>query len=194
MRKLHDVLRQAGIENDIREGLKKLVPERHDRVWQELSEWRFTVNYRATGRTGLCSYKKKAVEITHVLMAPEHAETMRQTLKHETAHAVDKIIHGVSSRHGRPWQTIMRAFGARPDRCNTDSDVSKVMIEKRKAKAKLIYACQHCEFEFPAMRRKKRPADAYFHNPCRHTPTRGTLYIKQDTSGRIHPNPSKQTT
>ena len=185
--KLTTALEKAGVADAIRAGLVKLTDEtKADEIWNTLHTWVLVVNSRATGRLGQCSYRIRQVEVSDVLLRPEHHAKRNNTLKHEVAHAVNPLIHGHNDSHGPNWRRIMIAFGERPERCNTDKDVSADMRKRRVAKAKMIWACQRCENEFPIIKRRKHPINRYKCGKCR-----GQLYVKRDANGHTHHNPAK---
>jgi len=199
MHKLTAILDKFELSGTVLAGLESLAGEEKALdIWEVLEEkWRFTVNHKVTSRVGQCRYPNPygrgrryrpfgEVEIHGLLMAEGRETTRDDTLLHEVAHAVNAMIFDVNDRHGPNWKRIMRAFGLRPERCNTDVEVSALLRAKKCTKAKLLYACQNCEHEFPAMRRKKYPAENYRHRSCG-----GQLYLKRDATGRKYLNPSK---
>jgi len=181
-------MQQLKIETLVFDGMKNLVGESQaNKAMNQLANWSFTVNHRATGRLGCCFFKKQLIEVSDVLLKMEHRNKLQSTVLHEIAHAVDMLLHGRSSGHGYNWQRIMLAFNQTPHRCNQDADVTADMLQKRAAKAKWIYACERCEHEFSAMRRKKHHPSSYFHKGCG-----GKLYLKMDKDGNVFYNPSKR--
>ena len=65
------------------------------------------------------------------------------------------------------------------------AEAERLMRKLRKPrKANLMYACQKCEYEFPAQRTKKYAPNMYSHKRCG-----GKLYLKRDKNGRTYPNP-----
>lgn len=198
MHNLTNILDEFGLSGTVLSGLDKLVGE--DKAldaWGKLeTEWKFVLNHRVTSRIGQCRYPNPhgfrrrrlfgEIEIHGLLMAEGREETRNNTILHEVAHAVNKMLFGTNDNHGPNWKRIMRVFGLRPERCNTNSEVSALLHAKKVKKANLLYACQRCEHEFPAMRKKKHPAEIYTHKRCG-----GKLYLKSNRWGEKFANPSK---
>ncbi len=156
-------------------------------LWKEFAKYHMVSN-NVTTRTGQLSYSKKTVELHEELLRPGREASRDHTLLHETAHLIIGLIYPESQfrysstkSHGPEWKAVMRHMGCRPDTCSKHD----FMQDVRKAKAKLMYACQRCECEFPAMRRKKHAPERYRHKGCG-----GSLYLKSER-GRSYPNPKK---
>ena len=201
MQKLTDILDKYNLSGTVLAGLERLSDEEKALdIWETLEEkWRFKVNHKVTSRTGSCRPpssglgRRRArpfgeIEVHGLKMEEGREESRNDTILHEVAHAVNPMLFGSCDHHGPNWKRIMRAFGIKPERCNTDKEVTADLHDMRINKAKLLYACQRCEHVFPAMRKKKYPAERYSHpKPCG-----GKLYLKWDGRGH-HPNPSKPT-
>ncbi len=203
MQKLTDILDKYNLSTIVLVGLEKLSSE--DKaldIWEILDEkWLFKVNHKVTSRVGQCRYPRKGgfhrgrrvrprlfgeIEIHGLKMEDGREESRNHTILHEVAHAVNSMLFGTNDKHGPNWKRIMKAFGLSAERCNQDKEVSDLLQDRRSTNAKLMYACQRCEFEFPAMRKKKYPAPRYSHKkPCG-----GALYLKWDRF-RNYTNPSK---
>ena len=158
-------------------------------LFNEFSKYRMVRN-TVTTRSGQLDPGKKLVELHTELLVPGREEHRDQTLLHETAHLIVFVLYPESLRrhsrikpHGREWKIVMRKLGVSADRCS-DHDFIR---ETNAKKAKLTYACQCCEFEFPAQRRWK--IERKYHPEC--GKKAGRLYLKRDANGRTHPNPSK---
>ena len=157
-----------------------------DKLFEEFSKFRMVQN-NVTSRSGQVSHKKMQVELHVELLAAGREEQRNQTLLHETAHVIVGLLfpesrfrHSRIKAHGREWKAVMRQLGCEPKRCSSHD----FMKEHRAKKAKLMYACQRCEHEFPAQRRWSNIENQY-HKGCR-----GSLYLKSDRGG-TYPNPSK---
>ena len=177
---MHD----TGIYDRVIAGLGKLVDEdKIQCIIIIMDEWRITVNNKSTTRHGCCKYNKKEIEL-HFLLLKEGNEADRdQTFVHEIAHVIAPLIYGNHIRgHGREWKNVMRCFGARPDRTSSHESMNEFKMQK----ARIIYACNKCEQEFPAQRRKKYPPEQYTHKGCG-----GTMYLKHN---RVTGYRSTQTT
>lgn len=188
MTKIVNVIEKLDLETVILNGLSKLAgDERAMEVWETLTTWTFSVNYRATGRLGQCQYRHRNIEVSVVLTKPEHRSKLNNTILHEIAHAVNPMLFGRNDGHGPNWRRIMYAFEERAERRNSDKDVSADLQERRKAKAKQLWACQKCEQEYPILKRRKYPISSYKCGKCRNN-----LYVKRCADGRTSPNPKKQ--
>jgi predicted SprT family Zn-dependent metalloprotease len=68
-----------------------------------------------TARTqaGLCSYAKRQITLSKVLMAAGHYDSTMDTIAHEVAHAIVGSKHG----HDRVWQMKHRELGGNGKRC-----------------------------------------------------------------------------
>lgn len=157
------------------------------KLFDEFSKYRMVRN-DVTSRSGQVSHKKMQVEIHAELLIAGREDHRDQTLLHETAHVIVGLLfpeslfrHSRVKAHGREWKAVMHQLGRKPDRCSNHA----FMKEHCAKKAKLMYACQRCEHEFPAQRRWSNIEDRY-HKGCR-----GRLYLKSDVIGRTYPNPSK---
>lgn len=187
--KLDEYLEECGHTDRVFNTLKHFATRRQqdaNELFAEFSKYHMVQN-AVTSRSGQISYSKKQVELHNELLRSGRELARDQTLLHETAHL---IVHLTFTRqpfnrpkpHGPEWQAVMRHLGCKPNRCSNHD----FLHDARAKKAKLMYACQRCEFEFPAQRRKKQPAESYYHKRCQ-----GKLYLKRDANGREHPNPSK---
>lgn len=186
--KLINALRQFGLYEAVSNGLISLTASeaKYRTIMEELGYWTFQVNQRAVGRAGVCRHLQKEVQVTGAFMVAGNEKFRDNTILHEVAHAVNRLIYGKGDKHGPNWRRIMRAFGAVPQRCCSREE-SLILREARKKKIRWIYACTTCEVEIPALRRKKYSPECYKHTGCG-----GRLYIKRDASGQTHPNPTKQ--
>lgn len=188
---LDSYLDECGFTSRVIDALAHFAPQvgkDAGKLFDEFSKYRMVCG-SATSRSGQICFRKNQIEINAELLLDGREEHRDQTLLHETAHLIITLLYPESRRrgsriksHGREWKTVMRQLGVQPDRCSNHD----FLREKRAKKANLMYACQRCEHEFPAMRRKKHAPDLYKHKGCG-----GGLYLKRDVSGRTHPNPSK---
>lgn len=156
------------------------------KVNNELSMYRVVANHRANGRAGLCSLKKKMIELHGKLFEEGREGPRDSTLLHEVAHAITYVLAPHAKSHGSEWKLIMRCLGRKPlTTTNGDDYDYSFLAEARKKSAKLIYACQNCGYKFSAQRKKKYPAERYTHRGCG-----GHLYLKENrVTGQTFPNP-----
>lgn len=156
-----DAMEEFGFADEVRACLERL---NASHLFSELSAWGFITNATVTGRFGQCSYRKQTIEVHATLL--DKPEDLRQTFLHELAHALDKMINGRSSHHGRAWQSIMR-FGFQIDAHRTGnnmSEASAALRELRAKKAVETWVCTGCGEEHPIMRKRKYPASSYRHS------------------------------
>ncbi len=195
MKSLMQTLIDTGNLGTVQEGVKKAVTmfpggDAEALVLQvnnELNQYRVVANHRAKGRSGLCSLRGKTIELHGKLFEEGREGPRDSTLLHEVAHAITYVLAPYAKGHGREWKFIMQCLGRKPSRTtNTEDYDYSFLAEDRKKSAKLIYACQKCEAELAAQRKKKHPIEAYTHTGCG-----GKLYLKENRVTRqTFPNPS----
>lgn len=189
--KLDDYLSFCGLLGRVINTLEHVAKQRNldaSELFAEFNKYRMVRN-NVTSRTGQLRYDKKTIELHVELLRAGREDSRDHTLLHETAHLIIGLIypesmkrHSIIKAHGREWKAVMRHLGCKTDRCGSHD----FMAEHRAKKARLMYACQRCETECPAQKRKKYPAERYSHRGCG-----GTLYLQRDQFGRTYPNPSK---
>jgi predicted SprT family Zn-dependent metalloprotease len=81
--------------------------------------WTFELD-EAKRRFGLCSYQRKVISLSRVLIELNTLAQVKDTILHEVAHA----LAGPMAKHGRLWQVQALAIGARPERCYTSDEVA----------------------------------------------------------------------
>lgn len=197
MPQLIQTLIDTGNLGTVQEGVKKAVTmfpgadaeELALKVNNELNLYRVVANHRANGRAGMCSRNKKIIELHGKLFATGREGARDSTLLHEVAHAITYVLAPRAKGHGQEWKFIMRCLGRKPSRTINTADFDySFLSEAREKAAKLMYACQKCEFEFPAQRKKKHPADSYSHRGCG-----GRLYLRDNkVTHQTFPNPSNK--
>jgi predicted SprT family Zn-dependent metalloprotease len=77
-----------------------------------LSHWSFAFN-RAKRTMGLCRHHDKRIELSVYFVLSNDAESVRDCILHEIAHA----LAGLEAGHGPKWQRICQRLGAKPERC-----------------------------------------------------------------------------
>lgn len=123
-----------------------------------------------TGRYGQICFAKFEIELHEGLSVAGRENDHKQTLLHETAHLIVKMIWGPFAKsHGWEWKMVMSRLGIAANRCSSHS----WMKDLKKEKCKLIYACKKCGVEIPAM--KPRKMVGRYHVKCG-----GGLYLKED--------------
>ena len=83
--------------------------------------WTFGFNRRARG-VGLCRYTLKKIELSVYFMDTNGPETLRQTIKHEIAHALCP-----GDKHGAKWKETFIKLGGNGQRLNTIVQMSSQM-------------------------------------------------------------------
>lgn len=159
-------LERFNLSDDVRDCLGKLALDNPTAVFKELASWKFVTNSRVTSRFGQCDYRARTIEIHAKLL--NLFDDLRGTFLHECAHALDKIMNGHSSHHGRPWQRIMAVgFGLPTNRCGGHSaEAIEALTTLQKAKCIEVWECDRCGHEFPITRKRKYPATSYRHRKC----------------------------
>lgn len=169
--KLDKTLDRYGLTDRVLSAINSHVSEdRQEEYLNNLTTWNVFVNARVTSRTGLCSHRKKFIEIHACLMQKGEEDNLTQTLLHEVAHMLVGPRHG----HDYTWKAMMMALGAEVRRCSK----SEKMGEFRKNKAKHVYVCIDCGYEYYAMRRWKNDGANKYHPPCRYKKNYGQLINK----------------
>ena len=137
--RLSDALRQY----DLYERVSFLMQD-CDKPWQALLRaWEFKRNH-SLNQMGLCSFSRQAIFVSkHVSSIHERGEFL-DTLAHEVAHLVERMLYGVSSKHGAHWQAIAVFLGARPEPAG-DSIGQR---EAYKRAQKLVGVCELCGYRF----------------------------------------------
>lgn len=151
----------------------------------KLEDWHVKVNTRAKSRYGLCSYKRKTIEVTNEYyvnkrngdVIESEKEDHANTLLHETAHVFTRLLCGTAPRiksHGVEWKRIMRALGGKAS-CTGSS---KVLTDNRTNIAKHSYTCMDCGYVHHTQR-KLMNLENRIHGSCRHKLNHGKLIHKQ---------------
>lgn len=160
----------------------RITPDERDAAIQELKRFAFKINHRAKSRFGVVKYQKRVrgLPVTHKVMEltseyfvhgytlhEDRADDHMQTLLHETAHIITKVIRPNASSHGHEWKSVMRALGARPDRCGSAEFLSEARKKKAAASGghKHEYTCQGCGHTYKTKRQLVRP-EQRFHGAC----------------------------
>jgi len=126
-----------------------------ERLMQEngLTDYRFQFD-SACRRFGYCSWSRKVISLSKVLVQLNGEEQVRQTIVHEIAHALTPGHH-----HDEVWKAVAIKLGDTGEKCYRNSEVIR-------PEPKHIYACSNCGLEF---RRSKRILEKYgnpYHHEC----------------------------
>lgn len=112
--------------------------------------WRFQFD-NAKKRCGMCSYRKKTIQLSRFFVRLNDEATVRNTILHEIAHALTGPGHG----HDWTWKRQAKAIGCTGERCTEAVTVQgpyvaacacKVTYGHRKPKylgVRNAYTCTH---------------------------------------------------
>lgn len=108
--------------------------------------WTFNFNRRKRS-FGLCSYRDKSIYISmHAIEHGEPAETLKQTVIHEVAHA----LAGPGTGHGPVWKAKARQLGlANPKACRSNNFTTE-------QKYNWYRRCGSCDFKVGYFRKPAR--------------------------------------
>lgn len=109
-----------------------------------LMGWRFEFNNRKQAY-GLCSYRRRKIELSKHLTAVVDEDAVRNTILHEIAHALVGSGHG----HDYVWQRKALEIGCDGNRTNNHTH-SEVIT------AKYMATCSRCGKVITAHRKPKR--------------------------------------
>jgi SprT protein len=86
-------------------------------ITQHLSgtDFKFRWNNRKRA-AGICSYRKKTIELSLPLTLLASLEEVIDTILHEIAHA----LAGSAAGHGPKWKSIAKSIGCNGERCYTE--------------------------------------------------------------------------
>lgn len=132
------------------------------------------INSRLRTTAGRCFYQRtKAgyicvkVDFNKTLMEANKTDFIVDTIPHELAHAMDKIVFN-NKGHGSTWRECFRAItnGREPTRCHS-MDVSAVITKRAKPKTTTMRcACKEWEFTPQRMAWVKK-GKVYFCPDCK---------------------------
>lgn len=93
----------------------------------------FELRGRAAGMYRV-QHGRRLIRYNPYLFARYFEDNLANTVPHEVAHYVTDVLHGLRNvrPHGREWQAVMRALGARPEvSCRYDLDGIPVRRQRR---------------------------------------------------------------
>lgn len=97
--------------------------EKHG-LYRYPNPWTFEFD-NARARFGLCSFKRRVISISRLLVQLTPEDEVRDTLLHEIAHA----LAGPQAGHGRVWKLMAIAVGARPQRCVSATHLEAIGVQ-----------------------------------------------------------------
>jgi predicted SprT family Zn-dependent metalloprotease len=118
-----------------------------------LKGWKFGWNNRKQA-LGLCRIREKRIELSAFLFDLVTEDEIKDTVKHELAHALDAEERGYSD-HGPNWQRWAIRVGARPVRCSKTPE-DKMHEARKKETAKWMLRCPNGHVEYAYRRTNTR--------------------------------------
>lgn len=103
--------------------------------------YRFAFNNRRRA-AGICSYRKRTIELSLPLTLLANVEDVTDTILHEIAHA----LAGPAAGHGPVWQRIAKSIGCNGKRCYGEEKASLYEAYKTIAKYKGVCPNGHESF------------------------------------------------
>jgi predicted SprT family Zn-dependent metalloprotease len=107
----------------------------------ELRDWKTVTNNRKRA-FGVCSYRKKEIELSNILIPVMTDEAIKDTIIHEIAHALTKG-HG----HDRVWQRKCLELGGDGQRCGGSDNYFKGSVGQKEILSKIskyTLTCPEC--------------------------------------------------
>lgn len=89
------------------------------------------INARLKSTAGRCFYESNRVDFSASLLAEFLPEFAADTIPHEVAHQVAFNLFD-DRGHGKPWKSVMIAYGIKPDRCHNYFDLRICRQEAKK--------------------------------------------------------------
>lgn len=80
-----------------------------------------------------------AIRLSRPLWPNATPEQRDQTIKHEAAHIIANIKHGVQCGHGPRWKAVMRSLGLEPKRCH---QVDRTGLKR--SQPRMVIPCKGC--------------------------------------------------
>jgi len=86
--------------------------------------WTFEFD-NARARFGRCSFRRRVISISRILVELTPEAEVLDTILHEIAHA----LAGPHAGHGRIWKLMAVSIGAKPTRCVTASHLKSIGVQ-----------------------------------------------------------------
>lgn len=119
----------------------------------DIKGWRFQWNNKKTA-FGSCNRRRKTIELSSFLLPTLDEASIKDTILHELAHALDVNERGYSN-HDKNWKRWAIAVGAVPK--STQDFVNLNATSEVAAQSKYSLVCPNGH-TFPSHRKKKRNA------------------------------------
>jgi SprT protein len=125
---------------------------------------RFDLRGKAAGMARFHPGGSCTIRYNKTMLAENGQAFIEQTVPHEVAHLVARVVHGHHIRpHGDEWRSIMRLFGAKPIRCHNFT----VTQTSRREMRYFPYRCACSEHQLSAIRHHRTLAGTtYFCRRC----------------------------
>jgi len=108
--------------------------------------------YRWNPVNGFCS-----IRLNNILLKENEDVFIEQTVPHELAHHITRVLYGRVSPHGREWKSVMIRLGVSPTRCH-DYDVTNSQVRRG---TRYVYSCDKCGKEHNITAYKHSRASRY---------------------------------
>lgn len=181
--KVATYIEKCGLEVTILNALER-VGVRHDiqdTILNALYAYNLKVNTRAKSRYGQVNHTRKELQLTSEFFYPgslmvrsARAKKHVDTLLHEVAHIITRILFSYATPHGKHWQMVMRALGQNPKAVDYSHDFMTYALENKREKLghKHEYRCLHCSTVVETVRALKNVENRH-HASC--GPIKGRL-------------------
>jgi predicted SprT family Zn-dependent metalloprotease len=118
-----------------------------------LADWTFAYNRRKRA-LGFCFYASRTIELSIHFVEHNDADSIRDTLLHEIAHA----LVGPGHAHDTVWKAMCRRIGAQPQACCRSARMPEGNWQAQ---------CGSCGRRYTRYRKPKR-LDGWYCPPCHH--------------------------
>jgi SprT protein len=101
-------------------------------------EFKFpTITYGLKGATaGMAWAAENRIDLNVDYLIDAWDDMLNETVPHEVAHIVQRVLWPNSAAHGKEWQYLMRQLGLRPVRCHNYE-----VVPARKVSRPYVYRC-----------------------------------------------------
>jgi predicted SprT family Zn-dependent metalloprotease len=142
-----------------------------------MGTWKLRWNSRAKNRLGMCSFRKKTIELNAFFDCEEHTPQIINTFLHELSHMFTGVLFK-GRGHGKVWKDMFLMFGGSGERCTSYRPYREHQEATYASKGpKYIYGCVKCDINIPYNRKMK---DSKFQNGYHiDCGTSGKIYLKE---------------
>jgi SprT protein len=122
-------------------------------------EVRFDLHGKAAGMAVFYAKRKQVIRYNQRMLAENGLAFIEQTVPHEVAHLVARVIYGNRIRpHGKEWRAVMKLFNAEPVRCHNFSTPQG----NRRRMRYFAYRCACSAHQLSAIRHNRTLAGATY--------------------------------